>query len=94
MKTHYDIFLTGKVQGVGLRFYTMQAAYRYNIMGTIEIKGKDKVLIEAEGTEQNLAVFVEWCHMGSPFSKIKEIQIEEGPLKDYNSFDIIRKHKH
>lgn len=94
MKTHYDILLTGKVQGVGLRFYTMQAAYRYNITGSIEIKGKDKVLIEAEGTEQDIAAFVEWCRRGSPFSKIKEIQIEEGQLKNYGSFEIIRKHKH
>ncbi|MCK9617151.1 MAG: acylphosphatase [Lentimicrobiaceae bacterium] len=90
MKKHYNILLTGRVQRVGFRFYAMQAAYRYHINGTIKNKDIDKVYIEAEGAEEDIVAFVQWCKRGSPGSVVHDVQINEGELTNYESFDVIR----
>jgi|GEM_PF-179046 len=91
MKKNLSITITGMVQHVGFRFYAMQAAYKYLINGTIHNSEHDKVIIEAEGEEENLDQFVLWCKRGSPGSRVTDIIIKEGQLKNYSGFDVTRR---
>jgi len=90
MKKNLKITIVGKVQHVGFRFYAMQAAYKYLISGVICNSEHDKVIIEAEGEEEDLDRFVQWCKRGSPGSKVIDFKIEECQLKDYSGFNVIR----
>jgi acylphosphatase len=48
---HYKIKITGRVQGIGLRFSAMQIAYRFEVKGFVQNLKDGSVYIEAEGEE-------------------------------------------
>lgn len=85
-----QIRIFGKVQNVGFRFKTMEMAYKCGITGFVQNEGYSVVLIEAEGQEDNLEHFLNWCKKGPLGSKIEKVETTEGPSKDYSSFDIRR----
>jgi acylphosphatase len=86
---HYKIFITGKVQGVGFRFSAMQAAYRIGILGFAKNQGSDMVYIEAEGEQEQLDQYLNWCRKGPPGSKVENVRFDEGTLRHYTSFEIV-----
>ncbi|MCB2220395.1 MAG: acylphosphatase [Bacteroidetes bacterium] len=88
MKKHYKIRVRGKVQGVGFRFSCMEAAYKYNIKGFVRNRSDRSVYIEAEGEEENLNAFREWCAKGPVWARVVEVEQEEGEVQDFNSFEI------
>jgi len=87
---HYNLKIFGRVQGVGFRFMAMEAAYKYQIMGYVKNVKDGSVYLEAEGMEDNLRRFLEWCQSGVLRARVERIEVEEGVLKDYKSFDIQR----
>ncbi len=87
---HLRIKVTGKVTGVGFRFYAMQAAYRYQIKGTVRNMPDKSVVIEAEGEEQDLEAFLVWCRRGPVGARVDLVQTSEGTPKSYASFEIVR----
>lgn len=88
MKRHLNITLSGKVQHIGFRFMTMQAAYKYGVFGFTRNKSNGSIYIEAEGEDENLQKFLDWCKVGPVGAEVNEIDTVEGELKDFTSFDI------
>jgi acylphosphatase len=89
-KKHLDIRVYGKVQETGYRFSAMQAAYRYGVFGIVQYVPDGSVYIEAEGTSENLDLFVNWCKHGPSWASVKNIVVDEGAVVSYTAFDIIR----
>jgi len=87
---HYDLTISGRVQGVGFRFMAMQAAYKHQITGFVQNLKDGTVYIEAEGEEAHLKKFIEWCRTGALGAKVDEIHGNEGTVKNFKSFDIRR----
>ena len=87
---HYRIHVTGLVQGVWFRKYTLEAALEYRLKGFVKNESNGNVLIEAEGEAANLKQFINWLQTGSPLSKVKEVNCEEGKVKGYATFTISR----
>ncbi|MCD4698267.1 MAG: acylphosphatase [Bacteroidales bacterium] len=90
MKKHVCFTVKGKVHGVGFRFSCMEAAYRYKVTGYVKNKSDGSVYIEAEGEEENLEEFADWCRKGPVWSRILNVVEEEGTMKNYESFEIVR----
>ncbi len=90
MRKHYRLIVSGRVQGVGYRFSCMEAAYKYGVKGTVKNASDGSVHVEAEGTEEELAGFVSWCRKGPVWARVSDVNIEEGELKNYDSFQITR----
>jgi len=90
MKKHINITIMGRVHGVGFRFSCMEAAYRIGIKGIVRNKSNGSVYVEAEGEEDKLTKFREWCRKGPLWSKIYKIDEEDGELKNYKTFEIIK----
>ena len=88
MVKHLDIFVFGSVQGVFFRSAAKQIADNLGIKGYTKNEGKF-VFIEAEGTEEDLDNFIEWCHSGTDLSKVEKVEFKEGRLKSFNSFNIL-----
>ena len=86
---HYNILITGRVQQIGFRFSAMQAAYRYGIHGFVQNMKDDTVYIEAEGEDEQMTYFFQWCHKGPLGAKVEKVEITEGELKNFKAFDII-----
>ena len=87
MKSVY-INIFGQVHHKGFRFYAMQTAYRFGIKGFAHNKKDGSLYIEAEGEEENLTEFIEWCKKGPIGAKVENVTTEEGEIKNYTSFDI------
>ncbi|MCF8368842.1 MAG: acylphosphatase [Bacteroidales bacterium] len=90
MKKQLCLTVKGKVHGVGFRFSCMEAAYKFNISGNVRNMTDGSVYIKAEGEEENLEKFAEWCRKGPVWAKVMRFRQEEGELENFNSFEILR----
>lgn len=88
MKKHFNITITGRVQGVFFRGATRNIARQYNIKGLVKNNYDGSVYIEAEGETNNLNMFIKWCFKGPDHADVKEVIIEEGPVNDFKTFYI------
>jgi acylphosphatase len=83
----YQIRIYGKIHNLGFRFYTMQAAVKRKVYGYVKNSSDGSVFIEAEGEEENLADFIDWCQKGPFFTRIENVTIEEVDLHNHKSFE-------
>lgn len=87
MIKHLNIIVTGKVVDVDYRFYAKKTAEELNITGFAKNAGADTVYIEAEGEPEQLSKFVDWCRRGSPWSKVKRVDVSEGEARNFVGFE-------
>lgn len=84
---HYDIRVTGKVQGVWYRKSAVQQAWEMGVTGYAMNLDDGSVRIEAEGTREALDRFVAWCRTGPPKARVDELEAIEGPVQGYTVFE-------
>ena len=89
-KSHFDIRVVGKVQGVFYRASTMTKAMELSIVGFVRNEIDGSVYIEAEGSSQKLDKFIQWCNKGSDFSRVDNIDVQEADVKNFTAFEIKR----
>lgn len=89
----YKIRVEGKVQGVYFRFFTQRMAKKLGLIGWVKNEPDLSVLIEVQGTQNEIEQFKTWCYKGSPFSKVKQVLIEEMATnqEEQEQFVILRK---
>jgi acylphosphatase len=85
---HYNITVKGKVQGVNYRATVQAKAHEYNLTGFVRNLNNGGVYIEAEGETENLSKFIDWCYIGSPRSKVSEVNSVEGEMKNFRTFEV------
>ena len=88
MKRHYNITVKGRVQGVGFRFETQRQARFMGIRGFVKNQHDGSVYIEAEGEEDILQQFLNWCHHGPSFANVSKVHYNEDEKQGYTSFDV------
>ncbi|MFI5160071.1 MAG: acylphosphatase [Sphingobacteriales bacterium] len=91
MTKHLDITVTGQVQGVFYRASTKAVADQLGVKGTVRNEADGNVFIEAEGDTIALDMFLDWCKEGPEHAKVISVQSNEGELKNYRNFDVVRK---
>jgi len=87
-KVHYNIIVTGKVQGVWFRKYTKEKADNLGIFGFVQNEFKGSVYIEAEGSKKDLDQFLDCLHKGSLLSKVSEVVFDIREIQQYTAFEI------
>ena len=88
MKKH--IVITGKVQGVGFRYWLYQAAKQRNIDGWVKNKISGEVEALLVGSNVEINKLIKLCEKGPPSSKVTKIKVQNYQ-KEFlkKSFDII-----
>ena len=85
-----NIVITGKVQGVGFRYWLYKAAVQKNINGWVrnKISGEVEALLIGGGIE--IDNHIKLCKKGSPSSKVTKIEVQNYQ-KEYfgKSFEIV-----
>jgi acylphosphatase len=61
---HFNIHVSGKVQGVFFRASAKEQADKTNIKGFVRNEPSGDVYIEAEGDDNELKSFLQWCKHG------------------------------
>ena len=69
---------------------TFETARKLGIVGFVSNNKDGTVEVFAEGEEEILNQFIEWCKKGPKGAKVEKIDIHERPLKNSQGFVIIR----
>jgi acylphosphatase len=81
--------VTGRVQGVSFRYYTVQRARQLGVVGWVRNRQDGSVEVVAEATTSQLESLLAFLHTGSPASKVQSVEIEwRPPTDDYANFDV------
>ena len=88
MKKH--IVITGKVQGVGFRYWLYKAAKQKNIDGWVRNKISGEVEALVIGNDVDINNLIALCKKGPPSSKVTKVKVQNHQ-NEYlkKSFDII-----
>jgi acylphosphatase len=79
----------GRVQGVGFRYFAVQAARRTGVKGTVRNLSDGSVEAIAEGSLGNLAAFRLALAKGPSFSRVTSIDEQEiQPTNRYTDFEV------
>jgi len=85
---HLNIRVLGSVHGVGFRHSARSVARFYSIKGFVRKEPDGPAYIEAEGTEENISKFTEWCHKGPGGGRVDQLVISEGSIRGFENFEI------
>jgi len=87
-KLHYNIKVSGRVQGVWFRKCTKDAAIQIGVKGFVKNDFDRTVYAEAEGSKEQLTEFISWLYKGSPLSKVSKVEYTEDGLINFENFKI------
>ena len=90
MVKHFKIKITGRVQGVWYRGSRQKQARGLNLTGFTRNVKDGSVYAEAEGEESILNELIDWCKKGPELAIVERVEVEEGAIVGYSSFDILR----
>ena len=90
MTKHFDVIISGKVQGVFFRASAQTQARELGIFGFARNEPDGSVYIEAEGSDHDLKRFVQWCHQGPPNARVDECDVRDGDVSGFPVFEIRR----
>jgi acylphosphatase len=82
------IRISGRVQGVGFRYHTMQIAIANNINGFVKNMPDSSVYIEASGPDDEIDLFIEWCRNGPKWAFVENVEVNETTDKAFIGFNI------
>ena len=81
--------VTGRVQGVSFRYYTVQRARELGVVGWVRNRQDGRVEVVAEGTTSQLEALLAFLHKGPPAAKVQSLETEwRPPTDDYSDFDV------
>ncbi len=82
--------IKGRVQGVGFRFFTVQAAKRAAVGGTVRNLPDGSVEAIAEGSLGRLAAFRLEIERGPSYAQVTSVDEQElQPTDRYKSFEVV-----
>lgn len=71
-----EMKITGFVQGVFLRQGVKAEAERLGLTGWVRNEPDGSVRVVAEGSDEDLQKFAEWCRKGTEFARVEKVEIE------------------
>ncbi len=88
-KKTFHIVVSGRVQGVGFRYFVREKALEYQLSGWVKNCPNRTVEIEVEGDSNQLEIFVDFLKIGNGYSRITQLsKTEILPTRNYTSFQI------
>ncbi len=88
-KVRAHILISGRVQGVAFRYYTIDMAQSLGIKGWVKNCWDGNVEIVMEGEEDKVKELINWCYRGPGSAIVEKVDIEwEKYRGEFNSFGI------
>ncbi|MCZ6680754.1 MAG: acylphosphatase [Candidatus Poribacteria bacterium] len=83
------ILISGRVQGIGFRYFTKQNAMQLGIHGYAKNLPDGTVEVVAEGDNATLDQFMTILRKGPPAAKVDDVKVEARPFSgEYTTFEI------
>jgi acylphosphatase len=81
--------VTGRVQGVGFRYFTERTARPFRVTGLVRNLPDGTVEIEAQGSSDEVESFLEKVRLGPPGSRVFRFDVEPLPaIRGENGFHV------
>lgn len=87
---HTHVLISGKVQGVGYRYFTKRKASQLNISGWVQNLPDGRVEAIFEGDREIVEKMINWCHEGSPSAVVQDVSVEYSELEGLQGFEVRR----
>ena len=89
MDVQYELNITGRVQGVGFRYFAAQKANEMGIKGWVKNAVDGSVIIVARGIEEEIKTFIDFLYIGPTRSRVDQIsKVKFNTLSDFNNFSV------
>jgi acylphosphatase len=90
MVKHFNLKITGRVQGVWYRASARRKAEELGLCGFVKNLPDGGVYAEAEGPEDRLQAFVRWCWDGPELANVANVEVKEGEVQGFERFEVER----
>jgi acylphosphatase len=70
-----QVLISGRVQGVFFRAYTVRAAQERGVCGWVMNTRGGRVAAVLEGEKEQVEDMIRWCHQGSPMSQVTGVEV-------------------
>lgn len=80
--------VSGRVQGVSFRASTAAKARQLGLAGWVKNLADGRVELEAEGSPDQVAALVTWCHHGPPSARVDQVAVEELAPRGEAEFEV------
>ncbi|OKH15334.1 acylphosphatase [Fischerella major NIES-592] len=84
------LFISGRVQGVGYRFATVDTASQLGLSGWVRNLPDGRVEAVFEGVQEVVEEMIRWCHQGPPAATVKDVVVEYEKPEGLNRFEVRR----
>lgn len=84
------VFISGRVQGVGYRYSTVNEARRLGVNGWVRNLADDRVEAVFEGTREIVEEIISWCHKGPTAAVVKDVAVEYETPEGLRGFETRR----
>ena len=88
IRTH--VLISGKVQGVGYRYFTTKKASQLKINGWVQNLPDGRVEAIFEGDRKTVEKMINWCHEGSPSAVVQDVSVEYLEPEGLEGFEVRR----
>ncbi|MBX9767970.1 MAG: acylphosphatase [Bdellovibrionales bacterium] len=86
-----QIFVSGRVQGVGFRFHTFQKASSLGVVGWVRNLPDGRVEVQAQASDSIMAELIRWLHAGPPAARVDAVSVRDLPSGGvFQTFEIRR----
>jgi acylphosphatase len=80
------VIVTGRVQGVGFRWGTLEEAERLGLSGSVRNEPDGSVRVEVEGDRSG--ELIEWLRRGPPFARVESVELRDIPETGESGFKV------
>lgn len=74
-RVRVHIIVSGLVQGVGYRYFALNAARKLAISGWVRNRMDGTVELEAQGTRSTVTAFIDRLKSGNEWSRVRDVQV-------------------
>jgi acylphosphatase len=86
----WEMTISGRVQGVGYRWFVQHVAEKYNIKGYVKNLADGDVCIVATGNDDVLALFADEIKQGNRHAQVRQMTVNEiTHYTEYEDFIIV-----
>jgi acylphosphatase len=80
--------VSGKVQGVGYRFSTIEQAQKLGVKGWVRNLANGNVEAVLEGDRNLVEAMIKWCHSGPRSAVVKNVFVESIEVTGIKDFSV------
>jgi acylphosphatase len=89
MVEHYNIKISGRVQGVFFRVSTQREASRLGLTGFVRNESDGSVYLEVEGEQDIIDKLLTWLRKGGPPQGwVNNVDVTAGIIENFTRFEI------